>query len=846
MTSAGQSDNLRCLGDFQIIRELGRGGMGVVYEALQISLNRKVALKVLSGTLGLTPKAVERFHREAEAAARLHHTNIVPVHATGEQDGTHFYAMELIDGPSLDHVIKQLRQAKKEAGSPETTSRQGSEPPNAPHLEATGPYVGESGPAHALTSSSLSSGSQYFDTVARMIAEVADALDHAHKSGVIHRDIKPSNLLLSSADRLSINDFGLARMLEQPGMTMTGEFVGTPAYMSPEQVAAGRAPLNHRTDIYSLGTTFFELLTLQRPFTGERRDEVIAQIMHKEPKTPRRINRSVPLDLETICMKAMEKDPDRRYQSADELAEDLRRYVNRFAILARRAGLGTRAKKWLRRNPALSAAGMVVFLAIVVASLFAWRAHELELRQLADERLREADAIAEKRRATIERGMVAALAADLPGAERAVADAELLGASAGETRMLQGFIALHNGQSALAVSHLEQAVRLLPDRIAPRALLALAYYEQGNSERLRLIAEFQAIVPETPEDKLFKGNAIAIDEPEEGLHLIDEALAAHPSTLGHLLRADARLYLAQYSGEVAAAENAVQSAELAKQLLPENPERLAKSCGARIAAVAAYESAGDSGTAAAHLAAAVREAEKLLRFDRNPSAALYRYDVAAIVDGLEGRLDRTAELRAARAIHPQEFLLLFYEAENLFCLGKDKEAAALAEEDSGATFRYLRAVAALSQPDGRAIALRAIVDGFAGSGSTWQSRFKAAPVLYALDRQRFETLLKELNREADLVPGTRRLKESQRLLAMLGGTLSEGELLSSQAPSRIQLCTRHYYIAWKHLGDGDCEGARKAFEQAYRCKLVDESDWVFARCILIRMKNPSWPQALRK
>src|SRR5262249_39112029 len=151
-----------------------------------------------------------------------------------------------------------------------------------PNLEATGPYVCDSSPVQVLTSSALSSGSHYFDTIARMMADVADALDHAHNNGVIHRDIKPSNLLLSSAGRLSINDFGLARMLEQPGMTMTGEFVGTPAYMSPEQIAAGRAPLNHRTDIYSLGATLYEMLTLQRPFPGERRDEVIAQIMHKE------------------------------------------------------------------------------------------------------------------------------------------------------------------------------------------------------------------------------------------------------------------------------------------------------------------------------------------------------------------------------------------------------------------------------------------------------------------------------------------------------------------------------------------------------------------------------------
>jgi serine/threonine protein kinase len=232
-------NNANRLGDFEIDREIGRGGMGIVYEALQVSLNRKVALKVLRGGLGLTAKAVQRFHREAEAAARLHHTNIVPVYATGEEDGTHFYAMELIDGPSLDQVIGQMRQTRKVHQSPEGMSHQGTDASPSPSLAATGPYVPEADSRPTLGAEAFHSDSRYFDTVARMMAEVADALDYAHRQSVIHRDIKPSNLLLSPAGRLSLNDFGLARLLEQPGMTLSGEFVGTPAYMSPEQIAVG-------------------------------------------------------------------------------------------------------------------------------------------------------------------------------------------------------------------------------------------------------------------------------------------------------------------------------------------------------------------------------------------------------------------------------------------------------------------------------------------------------------------------------------------------------------------------------------------------------------------------------
>src|SRR5262249_37860210 len=173
----------RRLGDFEIVREVGRGGMGIVYEARQVSLNRKVALKVLAAGLGLTSKVVQRFHREAEAAAKLHHTNIVPVYATGEQDGTHFYAMELIEGASLDQVLKRLRQASGERQPPEATTS------SPPELAQTGPYVESStttGATAGLSSSSLGSGGGYFDAVARVLAEVADALDHAHKQGVIH------------------------------------------------------------------------------------------------------------------------------------------------------------------------------------------------------------------------------------------------------------------------------------------------------------------------------------------------------------------------------------------------------------------------------------------------------------------------------------------------------------------------------------------------------------------------------------------------------------------------------------------------------------------------------------
>ena len=260
------------LGDFQLVREIGRGGMGVVYEARQCSLKRHVALKVLSSGLGMTAKAVMRFRREAEAAAKLHHTNIVPIYATGEEEAVHYYSMELIDGPSLDQIIRKLRgdEDRNFSGDTDLSSQKlpawvndkiPCERPSDCVSDEQANFA-----ASRFSSSAAATGAKYFDTLAAMIADVADALDHAHDHGIIHRDVKPSNLLLSSDGRLSVNDFGLARVLEQPGMTMSGEFVGSPLYMSPEQISAGRTQLDHRTDIYSLGVTLYELLTLQPPF----------------------------------------------------------------------------------------------------------------------------------------------------------------------------------------------------------------------------------------------------------------------------------------------------------------------------------------------------------------------------------------------------------------------------------------------------------------------------------------------------------------------------------------------------------------------------------------------------
>jgi serine/threonine protein kinase len=364
------------VGEFEIICEIGRGGMGVVYEAQQTSLHRRVALKVLAVGLSFSKSAFLRFQREAEVAAKLHHTNIVPVYTTGVQDEIPYYAMELVEGPSLEEVLRQMRVASS------MTEHSTHVTDDATRIRWA---VTKNGRAHATSTrpqgrgdivaatSTFGQGRAYFDNLANKMAEVAEGLDHAHSHGIIHRDVKPSNLLLSSGGDVVISDFGMARILDGPGLTNTGELMGSPRYMSPEQISADYGSVDKRTDVYSLGVTLYEFLTLRTAYEGEDRAKVLHQVLHTEPKPPRKLNPRIPVDLETICRKAMDKHPARRYQSCHDMADDLRRFVNRHQISARRIGPFGSALRWCRRNRAVAilAAALLIVVTTAVVGMIA-------------------------------------------------------------------------------------------------------------------------------------------------------------------------------------------------------------------------------------------------------------------------------------------------------------------------------------------------------------------------------------------------------------------------------------------------------------------------------------------
>src|SRR5437773_569849 len=301
------------LGDYELLEEVGRGGQGVVFRARQKSLNRTVALKVISLGQWARKAHVKRFRLEAEAAARLEHPGIVPIHEVGERDGSCYFSMKFVEGGQLDEVIRRTPMPIRQA--------------------------------------------------AELIAKVARTVHYAHEHRILHRDIKPGNILLDAKGEPHLTDFGLARLVEsESSVTHTLDVLGTPSYMAPEQAVGNNAAVSSVTDVYGLGAVLYQLLTGQPPFAGGATYETIKLLLDTEPKKPRLLNPKIDRDLSTICLKCLDKDPERRYPSALALAEDLERWLKHEPILARRTGVFARGGKWVQRNPTS---------AVLVASLMA-------------------------------------------------------------------------------------------------------------------------------------------------------------------------------------------------------------------------------------------------------------------------------------------------------------------------------------------------------------------------------------------------------------------------------------------------------------------------------------------
>ncbi len=449
------SPPLERLGDYRILREVGRGGMGIVYEAEQESLGRYVALKVLPRHALLDPRQLQRFQREARAAARLHHTNIVPVFGVGEKDGLHYYVMQFIHGQGLDQVLAVLRQLRRhapaapagrtadvESASGPAAARSvemcrvadfasvaavansllsgvfasaSEEAALAPTVKRAAGIPADDSPSfsldfgiqetdifprasvptasrpEAVSSSEVhlpgepgqqalsDSGRPYWRSVARIGIQVAEALAYAHAQGVLHRDIKPSNLLLDTQGVVWVTDFGLAKSADSEDLTQTGDVVGTLRYMAPERF---QGCADARSDVYALGLTLYELLTLRPAFDECERHKLLRHMLSSVPPPPRKLNPAVPRDLETIVLKAMAANPAHRYPNADEMAADLRRFMDDKPILARPVSDIEKLWRWCRRNPIPAVLTALLLLSLVLGIIgVTWKWREAEQRR---------------------------------------------------------------------------------------------------------------------------------------------------------------------------------------------------------------------------------------------------------------------------------------------------------------------------------------------------------------------------------------------------------------------------------------------------------------------------------
>ncbi|MGE3173528.1 MAG: protein kinase [Planctomycetota bacterium] len=437
-----RAPNSRTFGDYVIQEELGRGGMGIVYLAHQQSLNRRVALKVMASGLSLSRRHVERFRREATAAAQLRHPGIVPVHSFTEVDGTFAFAMDYIAGRNVGEILDDLRlQNGRDPQQVEGTL--GVQPENG--------YVAE---------------------CALLCAQIAAALAAAHQAGIAHRDIKPRNIMVDESGQARLLDFGLAKSLGEASISQSGDITGTAHYMSPEQTLAKRVTLDHRTDIFSLGVILYEMLTLRRPFDGKNLQQIVYEICFKEPVAIHKLNAKVPRDLVTICNKALEKDPQNRYQTAAELEADLQRFLRWEPIHARPASALVRVSKWVQRHRTESTvAALLVLAGAVVAGVTWFRISESRAR--GADLLAQAHAAAEAGDHDRARRLATEALTFVPGDERVVDALELINrdsqiAASNEQRLVAEANYLLLKSSQVRSQNREQALQLALEAVATR------------------------------------------------------------------------------------------------------------------------------------------------------------------------------------------------------------------------------------------------------------------------------------------------------------------------------------------------------------------------------------------
>jgi len=844
----------RRLGDFEVLEEIGRGGMGVVYRARQLSLDRIVALKVLPEYARHGRLAVQRFRAEAQAAARIHHTNVVPVYAQGEQDGSFYYAMELVAGVGLDTVIRSRPEllSSSRLRSDSTDSRAHTPqplPPVAPESESDSDEDVDRSTQVPWTRAD-------YRHVAELMAEVADALDCAHRNGVIHRDVKPHNILLGPTNRLHLTDFGLARLTDAPHLTVDGEIMGTPAYLSPEQISGNIDAIDHRTDVYSLGVTLYELLTRQKPFSGATRQEVIASICSADPVEPRRLVAQIPVDLETICLRAIEKNPARRHASAADLAEDLRRFADGRPILSRRISRAEKVAKWVRRHKAATvamvAAAAVVLLGVGLTwSMVASRHREAE-RLLGD---------AYEQLAFLDYRMGLLLEDDI---DRAA----LLGADRRKIRLTRALADLGAGAPADAIPRLEALIQEDEADLRVWYMLAWAWWkdnQRGHSRALLERAEAMRVdgAPVTADAWFFRGLAIHYDDSNAAIESYREANARraaehafYPQAVLHLARArNQQLYATR-------SLSAFDEAESNLRVLTEQEHYAAYpyyllSITHRLAAEIYNGSLGtrDDSQVVTHYEEALawaREGQDRYPADDRPITAEAECleSMGLFEEAIEAR-DRAIEVASVGCKRWEGY---HYRWRLHYWLG-DLDAAledlsACAQYDPESPF-YAHVYPALVHAElgDRSVALahaRAVAEENPDDAGALLWSATCLRLLGEADAA--EALLVERAESVDFGAGLVGPQSEAWMQALVaycqkGGSLGELDLMAAEGPAPWKLWGEAYFhAAALRLAAGDREGALEWFMHAYR-SFDDEQRYTYhARLIAEKMREDrDWP-----
>jgi tRNA A-37 threonylcarbamoyl transferase component Bud32/tetratricopeptide (TPR) repeat protein len=801
---------------YETLKLIDSGGEGMVWHVHDLEFHRPLALKVMRAYRPDSPR-VGRFLAEARITARLAHPSVVPVHSMGQlADGRPYFIMKFIDGKKLERLIAESDVASERMA------------------------------------------------LLQIFARVCQALAFAHSKGVIHRDLKSGNIMVGEHGEVQVMDWGLAKRLGKasrgrqapvdpspgpdgpgsPGRTQAGAIMGTPAWMPPEQAKGRIEEMDRRSDVFGLGAILCEILTGQPPYVGP---DVMRQAREADLADAHSRLKACGADPELIALAraCLSAEPNDRPADASVVEKRLTDYLASVEERLRKAKLARQRMLWL-------AVGLAsTLLALVVTSLFAWQAQEAKLKRLEAERDRLAVQQAyeaEKRQHVLDSALAAAMSGDLDAAEKATAEAERAGASTGQVEMLRGQIALHRGQSQKARQHLEEAVRLLPQSVSARGMLAAAYADDGHWELYdRMIREMEDLTPSTPEDFLFKGYAEANLEPARGLETIKQAFDRRQMMgIALLLRAEVRALVAQDTDDLEEAERAVQDANYAKDLLPDNPRPRWASLNAHLVKAGVHKHHGEPEQRGAELVLAGKDADLLKPFAALPDAVVYRWLYFREMGKEEEVLD---ELRRASE-GTDHVYVTFCCALTLYRRGQrgDLEEALRVLRRRPGTYndRLLPFVLAEydyhpDKHDWQASARHALED-FTVRCQDGAAVMDAQAVLCLVGKKGDAVKASQKLQTEPARFYTLRRKPILWCLRYNAGDLSADDLLQRAKGSRWNECLAHHYIAMTHLADGDRMGAKKHFDQVVETRATlwgtYDMSWVFQA----RLKNDlTWP-----